>query len=279
MILVVAFALAAFFAVGSPVRLSAQDSASTLQSDYSYAELFVGSAKNPYSYSPGVARVSGDVKLNAEDPTRTELNLRIYPVDTRRNPDANGPNYADMEFKSERTRVMPGGELGVSGELILHRVEKPVLEAQANEAFSGPVFGDAVVKTYRSNVMFVIPMVKNAAARQSADFSAASTIGYENFPQLLPTLMRTNWPVVVQDEECAPSGNIEDYSGQKCTGKVIATSSDYAVQGWPGEDFSGPKPLLAGNQVTIKLKMVVGSSANTQQITGEEAMVQTSGKR
>jgi hypothetical protein len=276
-----AFALL-FFALENPVLLNAEDPAGTVRSSDSYAELFVGSAKNPYSYSPGVARVSGKMMLSAEDPTKTVLDLKIYPADRAARLDVDGPNYSELEFKSERSWVMPGGELGVSGDLILHQVERPEVEEaeQHVEDFSGPDFGDAVVREYRSKVMFIFPKVKSATARQaSTNFSGASVIGYENIPQLLPALLRTKWPVVVQNEQCAPFGNIEDYSGQQCTGKVISAPSQYASPGWPGEEFSGPKPLLAGNQVTIKLRLVVGGGANSQELGGEGASVQVLAKK
>ncbi len=261
-----------FFALQSPVLLRAEDSAGTVRSNDSYAQLFVGSPKNGYSYTPGVARVSGKLMLSAEDPNKTTADLRIYPADSAHSLGANGPNYSELEFKSERAWLMPGGELGVSGQLILYRVERPVADRNANlEDFFGPVFGDAVVRAYRSKAMFVFPMMKSGATRQrSSNFLAATTIGYENLPQLLPALLRTNWPVVVQDEQCAPFGNIEDYSGQQCTGKTIAAPSQYADHDWPGENFSGPKPVLAGNQVTIKLNLVIDSSRNSQQFGGEQ---------
>jgi hypothetical protein len=105
------------------------------------------------------------------------------------------------------------------------------------------------------------------------DFSGSARVGYEEFPALLRTIRATNWPAVVEKEQCQmPSTVGEDYHGATCTGTVIAVTHNDTCQimSSPGaEDYSGPVCTpAAGNETTIALDLKLLR-------TGSEAAVST----
>jgi hypothetical protein len=92
------------------------------------------------------------------------------------------------------------------------------------------------------------------------NLSGSARVGYQEFPTLLKTIRATNWPPVVENEQCQmPSTVGEDYHGATCTGTVIAmTHNDTCQIVWaPGaEDYSGPVcPRAAGDDTTIALDL------------------------
>ena len=54
----------------------------TLDSSTSNAMLFLGSKVNPHSVNTGVARVTGKVKLDTNDPEKSIFDLSIYSADS-----------------------------------------------------------------------------------------------------------------------------------------------------------------------------------------------------
>src|ERR1039457_3092748 len=52
-----------------------------LDSNASDASLYQGSAANPHALNPGMARVTGNGKLDTHDLDKSVFDLRIYPAD------------------------------------------------------------------------------------------------------------------------------------------------------------------------------------------------------
>jgi hypothetical protein len=235
--------------------LSAQTDVIHFDSDHSVAELFIGSVADPYSFSPGDARVTGDMVLDLEQPGRTLLDIHIFPANVAED---GRPDFANqIEFVSKRTVRIADGSLAIQGDLALTRVERSV-STDPGEAFSGPVYGEPEVRVIHHAVTFIFAAPELAQAKHTSTISAEAQIARQDFPEVLSTITSIDWPAVVQDEQCSPgaSGAGESYAGQRCSGKVLAPANRIETVGAPGEDFSGARVLPpTGDQVTIRLNL------------------------
>jgi len=252
-----------------------------LDSTTSDARFFQGSATNPNSVNTGVARVTGEVKLDENNLNNSVFDLSIYPADENWGhalsaegalPSGYVPDPTDhtlLTFKSERILKTSDGKLEVIGNLTLTRVERSVT-LTPSEAYAGPVYGDPVIHTENREVMFFFP--RSIATPRSEGLSPATFktqsrlevsgsagIGRENFPELLSAISDTNWPSVEQNEHCTmPSTIGDDYSGAQCTGTVIAATNrdNCQIPASIGDDYSGPLcSPPAGDQTTIVLNL------------------------
>ena len=221
----------------------------TLDANGSDARLFQVSAANPHALNIGMARVTGNVKLDTNDLGNSVFDLRIYPADedwaNSFTPDGNLPKgyvpdaneHIMLTFKSRHIQRTASGELEVTGDLALTRVERSAT-IEPSEAYAGPVFSEPVLHTETRDATFVIPSADAALAprsltpavaenKQARQVSASAHIGYEDFPQLFSAVTETNWPLVVEYGTCqTPSTISEDYSGALCTGPSNAAAHD-----------------------------------------------------
>lgn len=253
----------------------------SLDPNTSSARLYQGSAANPESANTGVARVTGNVKVDPNDLGNSVFDLSIYPADEQWGhaltpegtlragyvPDAT--DHTLLAFHSKRILRRRNGELQVIGDLTLTRVERSVT-LTPSEAYAGPVYGDPVIHTETREVRFLFPKLSatllsdplkpvNLQAKSELGLSGSAYIGYENFPELLSAIQATNWPVVVQNERCQmPSTIGEDYHGAACTGRLIAATSEdnCHMPATVGDDYGGPICTPpSGNQTTIVLDL------------------------
>jgi hypothetical protein len=228
----------------------------------------------------GVARVTGKVKLDANDLDASFLNLSIYPADENWgkvfSPEGALPtgyvldatDQTLLTFKSKHILRTGDGRLEVIGDLTLTSAERTVT-ATPTEAYAGPVYGDPVIHNVTREITFLFPSVSAARlsesltpavqqARKVLEVVGAARVSSEDFPELLSAIQDTNWPSVVQNEDCqaAYSGGGEGYSGPVCTGTVIAaTQADncQVTYSGGGEDYSGPVCTpAAGNHIRAK---------------------------
>jgi len=234
----------------------------SLDAKTSSARLFQGSTANPDSVNTGVARVTGDVRLDTNDLKNSVFDLSIYPSDENWERSKEGiptgyvPDATDrtlMTFNSERIVKTENGKLKVIGELTLTRVEHSVT-ADANDGYAGPVYGNPVIHTETRAVTFLLK-------KDAKGLSASARIIREDFPELLSAIQDTNWPSVLQNEHCQAvyEGGGEGYSGPACTGTLIvathANNSTAAYEGG-GEGYTGPVSTPpAGDQTTIVLDL------------------------
>jgi hypothetical protein len=117
-----------------------------------------------------------------------------------------------------------------------------------SEAYSGPIYGQAVTSSLKQEVVFTFhqlnPPGAQATKKGDAEWSAFSTISGESFPELLNAVSRTDWPTFVADEHCVmPSSVGEDFAGPACTGEVVELipRRDLHCEMPPtvGEDYAG----------------------------------------
>ncbi|MFZ0796222.1 MAG: hypothetical protein WCA13_09545 [Terriglobales bacterium] len=229
----------------------AQSGTWQVDAEHSIARLSLG--RGSQSADVGVARVSGSVVFDSNDPADPAFDLNIAS-------DKNlGPNSSQIGFKSKRSAITNDGELAVIGDLSVSRIERSVT-ADPNEGYGGPEYGDPVVRTDTHEVTLVFPRMSLPEAQNGAiELSTSITINREGFPQLLTSLESGNWPsTVVEDENCTnPSTASEDYSGPICTGTAITTATGEQTATGVGEAYSGFQPAVVpdGSQATIALDL------------------------
>jgi polyisoprenoid-binding protein YceI len=281
------------------VLACATDTVWSLDSKTSTASFFLGSAKNPDSVNVGVARVTGEVKLETNDVNNSIFDLSIYPADEDWRsgltsegslPDDYVPDSSDhtlLTFKSRRVWKAADGTLKVTGDFTLTRVERSVT-ADPTEAYAGPVYGDPVIHAVTKEVTFDLPKLSTVIASNSLalgipekhnalELSASARIAHEDFKGLPDAMRETNWPSVVNDEKCQVPSVGEDFHGAICAGTVIAArrADNCHAPATVGEDYSGLICIPpAGDQMTIVLNLEltntnVGQSA--EPIQGDRA--------
>ena len=279
---IIGLAFAAIIAVGCPAVSFAQADTANVDSDHSTARLFVGSATHPESSNIGVARVSGTARLSGDDP-QDSFDFTIYPADGSSNPSGSDSQarkthaplparYTKMTFKSNHV-VRNGDNLEVTGDLTLTNIARSIT-ADANESYDGPQYGAPIVSTSTRAVTFSF---RGAAVAQTGDattLSASARIGYENFPELLPSLMAAKWPIFVEDETCqSPSTVGEDYAGASCAGMLVAPLTNVIPIASVGEDFHGfDSAAPTGNQVAIALDLRLVRTPPDTGVDAGEAM-------
>jgi polyisoprenoid-binding protein YceI len=290
-----AILIATLFPIISPLAF-AEGGSWSLDATASSARLFQGSVTNPESVNTGVARVTGKVKLDTNDLENSVFDLTIYPADEEwghaLSPEGTLPadyvpdatDHTLLTFHSKRILRMSNGELQVIGDLTLTRVERSVTHTKA---LAGPVYGDPVLHNETREVRLLFPSLtaavsadsmkqKNLQEKGEVDLSGSARVGYEEFPALLKTIRATNWPAVIENEQCQmPSTVGEDYHGPTCTGTVIAVTHNDSCQmtsSPDAEDYSGPACTpAAGNETTIALHLKLlrtGSEAAVSTLSG-----------
>ena len=217
----------------------------------------------------GIARVEGDFKVDDGDPSKSRVDLHIYPAtsmlpsiaedgDLKSRWLANMANHTMLCFHSKEVTRTSEGRLQTKGDLILVRVDRNV-EVTPNEGYAGPVYGAPMIHRVSQPATFVFEPPANASAQKDGglQLSGSTKVFREDFPQLVKAVLNTYWPPVVQDEKCSsPSGPNEAYSGVKCTGTVLQTPrlpDDPATH--VGEDYPGPQNFnsVVGERVNIAL--------------------------
>jgi polyisoprenoid-binding protein YceI len=231
--------------------------------------------KTKINYTAGYARINGTVKLDTADPANSKFDLHMYPANAMAPPiGEEGKNknrwMADMAthtmicFHSKNVTRGADGKWQVTGDLVLTRVDRNV-EIEPTEAYSGPSYGPPIIHRVVREATFEFDAPTPAKKNASLKTSGSTTVGRENFPQLVKAVLTTNWPPVVQDEQCqntaAPGG--EDYRGVQCTGTFMQTSGLPPAPTQVGEDYPGASNFNAvvGNQLTIQLHLHLTQNA------------------
>jgi polyisoprenoid-binding protein YceI len=207
-----------------------------LDADHSTARILLGAN----AFNIGVARVGGNVELDAAAPANSVLDLSIDPAQGKL-----------ITFKSRRATMSADGKLEVSGDLTLSRVVRQVFLNPA-EDYSGPVYGEPMTQTVTREVTFVFPM--SGQVKQAEITGEAKMFG-EDFPELFAAVKDTNWQLVIQDKACEVPPAGEAYAGAVCTGTVVAPNRSATVTS-SGEDYHGFESAAPeGNLMTIVLKL------------------------
>jgi len=218
------------------VPATAKEGSWKLDADHSTARIVLGTN----AVNIGVAHVSGNVELNAAEPTNSGLDLSIDPA-----------GGTLITFNSRRATMRPDGKLEVSGDLTVSRIVRPVT-LNPGEDYSGPVYGEPTRQAFNRRVTFVLPMSDRGG---QAEITAEANLFRENFPELFAAVSEVNWLPLVQDQTCAMPQASEDYAGAVCTGRVVGpdVSAGFASLGEDYHGFESATPR--GNLMTIVLKL------------------------
>lgn len=217
----------------------------------------------------GFGRVMGAVRIDDGNPTKSRVDLHIYPATSMTEPIeedgkfksrwmANRANQTMLCFHSKNVARTSDGQLQTTGDLILVRVDRNVEIPAPSEGYSGPVYGPPMThRTSRpATLVFDLPADGGGQKDGGIQASASTKVVREEFPQLLKAVLNTYWPPVVQDEDCRVPAPSEAYSGAKCTGTFMQAPSLPEDPGTHvGEDYPGPQNFNA--QVGERLSLVV----------------------
>lgn len=227
--------------------------------------------KTKMTFTIGYARVNGRVKLDNEDPAKSDFELHIYPAGTMA-PSideagktmnhwmANLANNTLVCFHSKSIKKTADGRLQATGELVLTRVDRNV-ELTPSEAYSGPVYGPPMIHRIVREGTFVFDFPAASGSGQKdggVQALGSTTVHREDFPQMLKAVIATYWPPVVQDRNCKVPSVSEAYSGAQCTGTFLMSPPLPEAPHAPNaEDAPGPADFnaVAGNQLTIALNL------------------------
>jgi polyisoprenoid-binding protein YceI len=243
--------------------------------------------KTKISYTVGIARVAGRVKIDNDDPAQSSFDFTMYPATSTMPPIgedgkvksewfSNYANHTLICFHSKGTSRTSDGHLRTNGTLVLTRVDRNV-ELNPSEAYSGPVYGPPMIHRVTDQATFVFdsPSPSNTSGQKDAlkdeEFliSGSTKVITEDFPPLFKAVMSTYWPPVVQDERCQmPSAAGEDYSGPHCTGTFLVAPGLPIEPRNLGEDYPGTDSgfnTLVGNHLTIAVHLRLRSTASGPQ--------------
>ena len=239
--------------------------------------------KTKMDFTLGFGRVNGSMNIDDADPTKSSVVFRFYPAtDIGPAITENGrflnqwlmnlANHTLVSFHSKTIQRTPDGKLQASGELTITRVDRNV-ELDPTEAYSGPTYGPPIVHRVSREATFVFDL-SPGDGNGVMQASATTSVGRENFPQLVKAVVGATWPPVVQDEDCQnPAGASEAYRGYECTGKFMEAPG---LPPPPGslvvaDDYSGvPSDFNAvvGNRLNIVLRLRLMAKASGEPMAG-----------
>jgi len=224
----------------------------------------------------GFGRISGKVVFDDNDPSNSRFDFSIYPANSQTPAiDEDGKlqnrwlenlsNHTLVCFHSKQVVRKPDGTLQATGNLVLTRIDRNV-EATANEAYSGPVYGPPMLHRITHEATFVF----SEASLDKADPEILGTIGVyrEDFPQLVRAVIGTYWPPVIQDMKCETAVANEGYSGSECTGTFLdAPNSPIASGTNVGEDYPGPQDFnsIVGEHLTVLVHLRLANANKSSQ--------------
>jgi polyisoprenoid-binding protein YceI len=232
----------------------------------------------------GFARVAGKMRLDDADPTKSMLDLAIYPATSTSAPIdeqgkvlnrwlTNAANHTLVSFHSKEVTRRPDGRLQAKGNLVLTRIDRNV-EATPSETYSGPVYGPPMI--YRASepatLVFDVRAADGKEAKDGGIQVAGSTSMYrEDFPELVAAVLSTPWPSVVQDEKCeTPSSVDESYNGIGCTGTFLQAPPPAVAPANVDEGYSGLEKVRSfiGNRLNILVHIHMTPAASGELATG-----------
>ncbi len=272
-----AFAVAVTIALGI-LALGAKERASLagswlVDARHSDAQLIVDGTtdygKTKIDVTLGFGRVMGALKIDDVNPTKSSVDLHIYPATSMAEAIeedgklksrwmANRANHTMLCFHSKNVVRTSDGRLQTTGDLTLVRVDRNVEVPAPSEAYAGPIYGAPIINrvSHQATLVLDLPSEASGSKDGAIEASASTKVLRETFPQLVKAVLNTYWPPLVQNESCQVPAPNEAYSGAKCTGTLLQGPSlpeDPAMH--VGEDYPGPQNFNA--QVGQHLDLVV----------------------
>jgi polyisoprenoid-binding protein YceI len=268
------FVTMVILAAGITIPSYAQTKSWQVDSNHSDARLSIDRTVNSVqqTITLGATRVSGTINLDKDNLAECTFAFSIYPAGSRSPAiDPNGKpmsgdgldiaNYTLVSFQSEHVSTTSDGNLKVTGKLTTTYVGR-YAELTPNEAYAGPVYGARFVQTStrEETFVFVLPAaaVSDHQSHAKVEISASANVNREGFPQLANAVLASNWPSVVQDEQCdMPTAIGEDYAGARCTGYLVQVPPLPVTYTGTGDDYPGPDAVSAqlGNNLEIFVHM------------------------
>ncbi|MGA2418801.1 MAG: YceI family protein [Candidatus Acidiferrum sp.] len=266
--------LAVILSFGMPSKPVAPSGPWLVDSRHSDAQLVTDATtnfgKSKINFTLGIARVTGRVKLDNDDLSKSAVDITMYPANSPTPPIgedgkvrsqwlANLANHTLVCFHSKGFTRTADGHLRATGDLVLTRVDRNV-EFASGEAYAGPVYGPPMIHRLVREATFVFDSPAAASGKDSEVLTTGSTnVVTEDFPQLFKAVKSTYWPPVVQDENCeSPSSGGEDFSGPHCTGTFLhAPGLPEEPGATTGEDYPAHSDYNAviGNHLTIAVHL------------------------
>ena len=233
--------------------------------------------KKNVSFTLGFARVNGTIKLDDANPANSKLDFSMYPATTsspviaengkfKQEWLANVANHTLVCFHSKSVVRTPDGKLQATGELVLTRVDRNV-QLDPTEAYAGPTYGPPMIHRVSREATFVFDP-PGSGQKGGIELTGNTKMSRENFPQLVKAVVSTDWPPLVQDEQCQnPAGGTEDYRGYQCSGTFMEAPGLPPTPTQIGEDFPGASNFNAvvGNQLTIMVRLHLAPKAASGQ--------------
>jgi len=202
--------------------------------------------KTKINITLGFARIAGDLKVDNDDPSKSRVDLHIYPATSMTEPIgedgkfksswlANQANHTMLCFHSKQLTRTADGQLQAKGDLTLVRVDRNVEVPDPSAAYSGPTYGPPIINRVTRELTFVFNLPAEGKAQEDGAIEASgSTKAFrEDFPQLVKAVLNSMWPPVVLDKSCTVPDPSEAYSGAKCTGTFLETPNELASVGFP----------------------------------------------
>jgi polyisoprenoid-binding protein YceI len=252
----------------------AQTISQRFDSGHSTASLTVNSASGGTPWNVGIAEVSGVVRWDESDITKSVFDFSIYPArqqtrlldpdgSVRSYTSANLSRYTVMTFHSAHAEADKSGTLKVYGTLSITHVERETNITWSN-AYTGPEYRRPVQHSTAHEVVFTIENYRSATQprQSSTEISGFAIVDRKDFPGLRTALLDAVWPIVVEDEHCempAPKPSMKDYQGASCTGNAIEVTPIRQAPQRLGIDFPGPGEVTApsADQATIVLRLTL----------------------
>jgi polyisoprenoid-binding protein YceI len=233
--------------------------------------------KKKVDFTLGFARVNGTITLDDANPANSKLDFSMYPATTSSPVIAENGNFKQewlgnvanhtlVCFHSKSVVRTPDGKLQATGELVLTRVDRNV-QLDPTEAYSGPVYGPPMIHRVSREATFAFDP-PGSGQKGGIELTGNTRMSRENFPQLVKAVVSTNWPPLVQDEQCVtPAGGTEDYRGYQCSGTFMEAPGLPPTPTQIGEDFPGASNFNAvvGNQLTIMVRLHLAPKAASGQ--------------
>ena len=230
--LLVAFASMVFASPAFP-----QTTVWGIDSASSTARLYVASSsRRDARINVGVARLSGEINQNLGDSLPSAVVFQVYAADKNSNlvpSKSQGPaphplygaNNTVLTFQSKTVEPLDKDTFRVRGELTATYTTRSATYGPFR-SYYGPVYGPPVTHTAKREATFVFRQLPQSGAREAkagiAEWSASVAIPSDLFPDLWNAVVSTDWPPFVIMEQCVmPSGTDLNYSGQRCTRKMV----------------------------------------------------------
>ena len=162
--------------------------------------------KNKINFTLGNTRVSGRVKLDNNEPSKSAFDFTMYPANSaapaigedgkvRSQWLVNMANHTLVCFHSKGFVRTADGRLRTTGDLVLTRVDRNV-EFGSGEAYAGPVYGPPMIHrlTRQATFVFDVPAAGATGQKSSSNdaelqISGSTNVIAEDFPQLVKAVL------------------------------------------------------------------------------------------